>query len=131
MKRLLPLLTLLLSLPVFAQAPGVGIDSFNPANPLSGSELGFFYQAGSGSSGPLVCARGWCPVSVTPLQLQAFGMAVTGGSLQGNGASTTPVELINDIASPGNSMLYGTNGFGLKGWYAQSGGGGGGSSAFN
>jgi len=130
MKRLLPLLALLLPLACLAQAPGVGIDSFNPANPLSGGELGFFYQAGSGSSGPLVCARGWCPVSVTPLQLKAFGMAATGGSLQGNGAFGTPVELIGDIASPGNSMLYGTNGFGVKGWYAQAGGGGG-SSAFD
>jgi hypothetical protein len=130
MKRLLPLLALLLPLACLAQAPGVGLDTLNPANALAGGELLFGYQAGSGGSGALACARGWCPVSVTPLQLRAFGMAATGGSLQGNGASATPVQLIGDIASPGNSMLYGTNGFGVKGWYAQAGGGGG-SSAFD
>jgi len=32
------------------------------------------------------------------------------------------VTLTNDSASPGNSMLYGTNSSGVRGWYAQSGG---------
>src|SRR5262249_11621954 len=36
------------------------------------------------------------------------------------------ISLVNDSASPGNSMLYGTNASGVKGWYAQPAGGGGG-----
>jgi hypothetical protein len=44
---------------------------------------------------------------------------VTGTSLTGNGTSGTPATLVNDSASPGNNRLYGTNGSGVKGWYAQ------------
>ena len=35
------------------------------------------------------------------------------------------IHLVNDAASPGNDMCYGTNGSGTKGWYSCSGGGGG------
>lgn len=34
------------------------------------------------------------------------------------------LKLSGDATSPGNSMLYGTNGSGVKGWYAQPSGGG-------
>jgi|ERR1700677_268293 len=37
--------------------------------------------------------------------------------------STPAIELSGDVASPGNSMLYGTNASGVKGWYTQPGGG--------
>jgi hypothetical protein len=58
------------------------------------------------------------------------GTVTTADSIQGTGASGSPIELVGDSASPGNTMLYGTNGSGTKGWYAQpSGGGGGGGSA--
>lgn len=48
-------------------------------------------------------------------------ISVTGGtSLTGGGALTTnrTIALVNDAASPGNSMYYGTNGTGTKGFYA-------------
>lgn len=35
-----------------------------------------------------------------------------GGALSGN----LTLNLVNDVASPGNSMYYGTNGSGVKGW---------------
>jgi len=35
--------------------------------------------------------------------------------------SVNAVSLVNDLATPGNSMLYGTNGSGTKGWYSLSG----------
>jgi hypothetical protein len=44
-------------------------------------------------------------------------------SITGNGTSGSPLKLSGDSASPGNSMVYGTNGSGVKGWYTASGGG--------
>ena len=38
-----------------------------------------------------------------------------GGDLSGN----RTLQLSGDVASPGNTMLYGTNASGVKGWYAQ------------
>lgn len=35
------------------------------------------------------------------------------------------VTLVNDVLAPGNSLYYGTNGAGVKGWYVLTGGGGG------
>lgn len=49
----------------------------------------------------------------------------TADSVTGDGTVGTPVELVNDNATPGNSMLYGTDGSGVKGWYTQPTGGGG------
>ncbi len=46
-------------------------------------------------------------------------------SITGTGVSGSPLQLSGDIASPGNTMLYGTNSSGVKGWYAQPSGGGG------
>lgn len=40
-------------------------------------------------------------------------------SITGAGTSASPLQLQGDSASPGNSMLYGTNGSGVKGWYSQ------------
>jgi hypothetical protein len=47
--------------------------------------------------------------------------SITGG---GDLTATRTLNLVNDLASPGNSMLYGTDGAGVKGWYAQPSGGG-------
>lgn len=44
-------------------------------------------------------------------------------SITGNGSVATPLQLSGDSASPGNLKLYGTNGSGAKGWYAQPTGG--------
>lgn len=43
-------------------------------------------------------------------------------------ADGSGLMLDGDSATPGNTKLYGTNGSGVKGWYAQPSGGGGGSS---
>jgi hypothetical protein len=42
-------------------------------------------------------------------------------SIAGTGASTNPLQLVGDAASPGNNMVYGTNSAGTRGWYAASG----------
>ena len=49
------------------------------------------------------------------------------GSLTGGGnlGSDRTLSLVNDNATPGNSMLYGTNSSGIKGWYSQPSGGSG------
>lgn len=44
-------------------------------------------------------------------------------SITGTGSSGNPLQLSGDSASPGNTMLYGTNSSGTKGWYAQPSGG--------
>lgn len=51
------------------------------------------------------------------------GTVTTAGSVQGDGSSGSPIELVNDSASPGNSMVYGTNSSGTKGWQTASSGG--------
>lgn len=40
-------------------------------------------------------------------------------SLSSSGGTTPAITLSGDVASPGNSYLYGTNGSGVKGWYVQ------------
>jgi hypothetical protein len=51
----------------------------------------------------------------------------TVNSLAGGGDLTTDrtIQLVNDTSAPGNTMLYGTNSSGVKGWYTQPAGGGG------
>lgn len=46
-------------------------------------------------------------------------------SISGAGTSGSPLQLVGDSATPGNTMLYGTNGSGTKGWYTQPSGGAG------
>lgn len=68
------------------------------------------------------------PASLPPTTVPSTRKVDTAGSLTGGGAlaSDLTLELVNDSASPGNSMLYGTNASGAKGWYAQPSGSGGG-----
>lgn len=49
-------------------------------------------------------------------------------SLSGGGSvsQSLTLSLVGDTVTPGNSMLYGTNSSGVRGWYAQSGAGAGG-----
>lgn len=42
--------------------------------------------------------------------------SITGGGLLSAGLT---LDLVGDTTSPGNSMLYGTNSSGVRGWYAQ------------
>lgn len=61
-----------------------------------------------------------------PNSSTASGASVAAiNSIMGNGTALSPLQLVGDSASPGNSMVYGTNGSGVKGWYAAGGGGGG------
>lgn len=63
------------------------------------------------------------PGAVVPASRQI----ITVGSIIGGGdlSADRTLQLSGDAASPGSSMLYGTNSSGVKGWYAQPGGGGG------
>ena len=57
------------------------------------------------------------------------GTVSTTDSVTGDGVGT-PIQLVNDSASPGNSKVYGTDSSGVKGWYAAGGGGGGGTTTY-
>lgn len=59
--------------------------------------------------------------TVQPPNINTNGLAVVAvvASITGNGSATTPLSLVGDATTPGNSMLYGTNGSGTRGWYAQ------------
>lgn len=52
-------------------------------------------------------------------ELGGGGTATTADSVQGDGSSGSPIQLVGDSASPGNTKLYGTNVSGTKGWYSQ------------
>lgn len=52
-----------------------------------------------------------------------FPVAAT-DSITGTGLTASPLLLVGDTASPGNSFYYGTNSSGVKGWYVITGGGG-------
>lgn len=53
----------------------------------------------------------------------AGGTVSVADSITGTGASGAPLQLAGDSASPGNSMVYGTDGSGTKGWQTPGGGG--------
>lgn len=53
----------------------------------------------------------------------AAGTVSVLNSITGNGSSGTPLQLVGDSAAPGNNMVYGTNGSGVKSWYAAAAGG--------
>lgn len=55
-----------------------------------------------------------------PLPGTAAAITVA-NSITGAGTLPSPLSLVGDAAVPGNTMLYGTNGAGVKGWYAQPG----------
>lgn len=61
------------------------------------------------------------PSSLPPTVVPSTRQIKTGGSIQGGGslAADLSLELVGDAGSPGNSMLYGTNATGVKGWYTQ------------
>lgn len=63
------------------------------------------------------------PGSVVPAsrQILTVGSVIGGGNL----SADLTLQLQGDAGTPGNSMLYGTNASGVKGWYTQPSGGGG------
>lgn len=60
---------------------------------------------------------------VTPTSSTLLGRSATAGEIQYITTSAslemvgTNIALVNDLASPGNTKYYGTNGSGVKGWY--------------
>jgi len=49
------------------------------------------------------------------------GTVSVSDSITGSGAAASPLMLVGDTSSPGNNMVYGTNGSGSRGWYAAGG----------
>jgi hypothetical protein len=116
--------------------------SFKPIghNPTTGALARMPYWLGSGASG-LVYHIGNVQVATFDSSLYfptwdttyilAKATKFTGNkSIAGSKAITDSTkeylaELVGDLASPGNNMLYGTNASGVKGWYTQPTGGGG------
>ncbi|MFI5397606.1 MAG: hypothetical protein ACHQ9S_18875 [Candidatus Binatia bacterium] len=73
--------------------------------------------------GELVSALGARLVNDT-IQPPIPGAAVTVAvinSITGTGFGSNPLQLLGDAATPGNNMVYGTNGAGVRGWYAGGG----------
>ena len=99
--RLIAALVFACALPLSAEAqgPGLGLDQLPTATVFADGGLIFGYQAGSGGSGALVCARGWCPVSYTLLQLKTY---ITGGVIN--------ATQINGAAVPASQTCLGSNG---------------------
>ena len=88
---------------------------------LSGSQTAnYFYAAPNGTSGAAVW-RAIVAADIPALNYQS-PLTFTGGSVVNSSGS---IALSGDSSSPGNSMLYGTNGSGIKGWYSQPSGGSG------
>lgn len=88
------------------------------------------------SAGQTTITPAWSSITSTPTTLAGYGItdAVpssrqvnTVKSLSGGGPLTADLtlELVNDVASPGNSYFYGTNVSGSKGWFPLSAFGGG------
>jgi hypothetical protein len=42
-------------------------------------------------------------------------------SISGDGSLVTPLQLVNDLTTPGNLKFYGTDGSGVRGWFNQTG----------
>ena len=99
------LCTLLCATGAFAQAPGVGIDSFPSAStPLNPNSLLPAYQPGSGGVGALACARGWCPVSITPLQISSYVQSALFYAPSGDTTGATDAASINALLTAGKAV---------------------------
>lgn len=115
MKKILLFISLLYHISVYGQwgnTGHIGIPIFNTAG-ISGN----------------VNSELWINSDSSKLQFKAGGTVFTVGGSSGGGSSYSftnslvntsgTVTLVNDNASPGNNMLYGTNVSGTLGWYAQ------------
>lgn len=89
------------------------MNSFTPV----GSDI--FFNTDSVTTG-----SGYCVWNASQSKWFNLGRAASGttinttNSVTGDGSSGTPVKLVNDAATPGNSMYYGTNSSGTKGFFA-------------
>lgn len=72
------------------------------------------------------CAAGLAVANLGFTPVNPTRAVNTSQSLTGGGALTADLALtlVGDTASPGNSKYYGTNGSGVRGWYASSAGAG-------
>lgn len=85
------------------------------------TDVGFLYDANG-----LWCVLGvasstTCPATVA---LPSVIVVSSADSVTGAGTVAAPFELVGDSAAPGNTMCYGTNGSGTKGWYSCAAGSG-------
>lgn len=78
--------------------------------------------------GPITTA-GTLTVDLSSTAYAALALAVTAlqtvsvqDSISGAGTSGSKLQLVNDSATPGANMVYGTDGSGTKGWQAAGGG---------
>jgi hypothetical protein len=70
-----------------------------------------------GRTGAITAQSGDYSAFYAPLSRTITGAkSLTGG---GDLSVNRTLELVGDLVSPGNSMLYGTNELGVRGWYAQ------------
>ncbi|MGI9143512.1 MAG: beta strand repeat-containing protein [Fluviibacter sp.] len=88
------------------------------------------------TSGQITILPDWTSIQNTPTTLAGYGITdgvpntrtVTGiNSISGGGPLSGDLvfELVNDQANPGSALYYGTNAFGVKGWFSFSALGGG------
>lgn len=103
-----------------------------------GGGSGTVTSVGAANSDGLIVITGTNPVTTTgtidfnlssgaaadlALAATALQGIFVADSVTGAGTSGSPLELSGDSASPGATMLYGTNASSTKGWYPQSSGG--------
>lgn len=60
---------------------------------------------------------------ISPGVVNSATTVTSSNSITGTGTPASPLQLVGDSATPGNNMVYGTNGAGTKSWYAAPAGG--------
>ncbi len=94
-------------------ACGFNSGTFNTINLLNGAQAGYVWTStdttGVGTWQPAPCCGGCGGCGGTTYTFS--------DSLVADGSNN--VTLVNDVSTPGNNCLYGTDGMGNKGWYAQ------------
>lgn len=89
---------------------------------LNGQDGSYYLAWGNLTGKPTtVSGYGISDAVTTARQILTLHSVTGGGDLSAN----RTLSLVNDVASPGNNMLYGTNGSGTRGWYAIPSGGSG------
>lgn len=86
------------------QAPGAGAGEINTASNVNVGGTGVFKQK-----------------TLVNLEFRGVNALAAGSLVVALDAANNKIDfsLSGDLAAPGNSKLYGTNGGGVKGWYAQ------------
>jgi len=132
--------TVALTVPVVVANGGTGATTAPAAlsnlggQPLDGDLTSLAAASATGALYYRSAADTWSTVTIgAGLTFSGGTLAATGGvpttrlvtttnSLAGGGdlSADRTLSLVNDAATPGNSMVYGTNASGTRGWYAQA-----------